>query len=100
MDTATTKADGGKSTSATQPTISINGATAGGTVSAPTITITDKGHTHAYTKPTGSGTFTGTEGTTDGGAADIAIGDETVTTASVTQPTISVTDPGHSHTQK
>lgn len=77
--------------------MSISAATAGGTVSTPKITVSGA-HTHTYDKTTDVA-FTGTAGSTGSSATGVTINSASIT-PTVTQPTITITDPGHKHTQK
>lgn len=75
---------------------SIGTTTAGGSVSTPTITVKDPGHTHSYSYTSGA-SFTGTGGTTSSNSANVSINSTTVTAASITQPTITVSGGAHTH---
>ena len=69
-----------------------------GTLSKPSITLSNYKHSHSYMKPTGSGTFTATAGqTTDGASANVTVDSASVTTSSVTGGSVSITVENHTH---
>ena len=76
----------GQTTSSNGANITINNASAGGSVSKPSITVTDNGHTHKLTAK-----------------GDVVLGDSAETTgdskstATFADPSYTVTDKGHTH---